>query len=294
LKFDSSLSVNSSADTIDVSSNTLGVDDLVQYYTSNGNTALSGLSNNSYYFIVTEVGNTVQLSSTKGGSPINITASGSSQNGHFLKLEKLVVNSALSYTNTSAQAISINYDITTKVIGGSQATTGTVTSVFTGEIFVDNVSGVVSQGDLIVGGSSGATATVTNISRNDVVKNFDTFVQMSKYVSTSSPSGTFQLNEQVFQSETSDAADQFANAYIGTIVNNGPNYEYYLSNEVGIFNPNQGFNLIGATSKATTPLNYKYLPELVPGSGKVLFLEKMDVIPRSNTSTETIKFILEF
>lgn len=47
----------------------------VRYYTNNGNTALTGLSNNAFYFVATANSTGVTLSSTAGGANINITQS---------------------------------------------------------------------------------------------------------------------------------------------------------------------------------------------------------------------------
>ena len=62
--------------------------DLVLYTTDTGNTAVTGLTNSTSYHVVNTTPNTVKLSLTLGGSPINITAnttdSGSNTAGHYL------------------------------------------------------------------------------------------------------------------------------------------------------------------------------------------------------------------
>jgi len=62
--------------------------DLVLYTTATGNTVVTGLSNTKSYYVVNTTPNTVKLSLTLGGSPINITAnttsSGSATAGHYL------------------------------------------------------------------------------------------------------------------------------------------------------------------------------------------------------------------
>jgi predicted ATP-dependent protease len=65
-----------------------------------------------------------------------------------------------------------------------------------------------------------------------------------------------------------------------------------VTNQIGVFN--LANNIIGYDSQATAEVTNKYSPELVPGSGKVLFIEKLDQISRTNTASETIKFIFEF
>jgi hypothetical protein len=62
--------------------------DLVLYTTDTGNTAVTGLTNSTSYYVVNTTPNTVKLSLTSNGSPINITAntttSGSNTAGHYL------------------------------------------------------------------------------------------------------------------------------------------------------------------------------------------------------------------
>jgi hypothetical protein len=80
-------SVNETIDT-DISPNPFANGDLVRYTTSTSNTVVGGLANNTNYYIVQTAANTVKLSTTANGTPINITAnttsSGSSTSGHFL------------------------------------------------------------------------------------------------------------------------------------------------------------------------------------------------------------------
>ena len=80
-------SVNETIDT-DISPNPFANGDIVRYTTSTSNTVVSGLANNTNYYIVQTSANTVKLSATANGTPINITAnttsSGASTAGHFL------------------------------------------------------------------------------------------------------------------------------------------------------------------------------------------------------------------
>jgi hypothetical protein len=80
-------SVNETIDT-DISPNPFANGDIVRYTTSTSNTIGGGLANNTNYYIVQTSANTVKLSATANGTPINITAnttsSGASTAGHFL------------------------------------------------------------------------------------------------------------------------------------------------------------------------------------------------------------------
>ncbi len=80
-------SVNETIDT-DISPNPFANGDIVRYTTSTSNTVVGGLANNTNYYIVQTSANTVKLSATANGTPINITAnttaSGAATSGHFL------------------------------------------------------------------------------------------------------------------------------------------------------------------------------------------------------------------
>lgn len=77
--------VNMTSDVISVRNNPFLVDDLVLYYTDSGNTANFGLSNNSTYYVVTSNTTGIQLSSTEGGTPVDLDDSlSTSEWGHHL------------------------------------------------------------------------------------------------------------------------------------------------------------------------------------------------------------------
>lgn len=68
--------------------------DFVQYVVAAGNTAVSGLSNGSYYYVVGANATTgLQLASSYGGAALNLTA-GINQTGHTLVLAELFANAS--------------------------------------------------------------------------------------------------------------------------------------------------------------------------------------------------------
>jgi hypothetical protein len=73
--FNSSDQVNSNTDFIAIATADViyPANTYVRYYTNNGNTAVSGLSNNAFYFVATSNSSGVTLSSTAGGANVNIT-----------------------------------------------------------------------------------------------------------------------------------------------------------------------------------------------------------------------------
>ena len=66
----------------------------------------------------------------------------------------------------------------------------------------------------------------------------------------------------------------------------------YLTHETGTINT--GNTIVGQTSTATANVLFYYPPDLVKGSGEVLYVENMSAISRSNSQSETIKLILQF
>ena len=202
-----------------------------------------------------------------------------------------VLESNCAFANTTAKAQIIGYSITPSTSAGIGSSEGTITSIAVGSFIAANVSGVLSTGDTIIGERSGAFATVDTIYRSGVAKDFSTFVQMQKY-SVSSVDGAFIPDEVVFQSETGLIADQYANANFHSYVNDGVDVNYFMTNQIGVFNSGQRF--IGVESSATANVVNKYSPEIEFGSGKVMYIENVDSINRSNTATEIIKFIFEF
>lgn len=150
--------------------------------------------------------------------------------------------------------------------------------------YCSNVHPNFATGDLIVGSKSGSIATINTITRNEVSKTFDTFVQLKKY-ELSAIVGTFQENELVYQNSTS-----YANAlFFGY----GSNSQYiYTSNQVGVFE--LGTTIIGNTSTATANVANVYSGELMVGSGDIIYLENIDPIERANDQSETFNIYLEF
>lgn len=77
--------VNTATETITSSSHGFSNGDIVSYF-SNGGAAIGGLVNETEYFVVGATANTFQVSSTSGGSAINLTSTGNSAQA-FLKID---------------------------------------------------------------------------------------------------------------------------------------------------------------------------------------------------------------
>ena len=130
--FNANTSVANSTEYISFANNTYANGDYVQYTTSAGNTALSGLSNGSYYFVRGANSTALQLASgntiTYNTSPIDVTA-GASETGHFLSLvpiTNLAINAVTygSTLNNASLSTVLNLALTSQTI-----TVGTISQL---------------------------------------------------------------------------------------------------------------------------------------------------------------------
>lgn len=135
-------------------------------------------------------------------------------------------------------------------------------------------------GNTLFGLSSGASGLVSSIARNDVIKNFDTFVQLYKYRVTLL-GGAFQANEVAVQDGESALVHSYANGFL------------YVSNMTGAFSIT-GNNVVGNTSGATATVTVAYGPELVPGWGTMEYVENVAQINRANNQTESFVVVYPF
>ena len=122
--FNGNTSVSNTNEFITLANNMLANGDYVQYYTDAGNTAVSGLSNSAYYFVVGANTTGIKLatgnSTTYNTSPIDITA-GPTQNGHHIYLvatTNLALNSVSfgSTLNNASISTILQYALTSQTI----------------------------------------------------------------------------------------------------------------------------------------------------------------------------------
>jgi hypothetical protein len=169
---------------------------------------------------------------------------------------------------------------------------GLVTSLPGGNtIGISNCTGTFSTGEFVIGVSSGALGITNNVSRNDVLKGFNTFVAARKLVATS-VSGTFQPNEIIYMGSNVQTSD--TTAAVHSVANVGGTLTFLVSNNVGNFLDDVTLQIKGANSGAVATITTKYDSEIVFGSSKVLYLENIAPITRSNTTSDTVNLILEF
>lgn len=151
---------------------------------------------------------------------------------------------------------------------------------------ITSVNGIILTGNSTVnyltGANSSATASVLSYEINGQSKNFNTFDQRERYTFTALNSA-FTPDEVVYQTDIS-----LTNA----IFHSNTSSNIYLTAVRGALNT--GNTLVGATSQATANLLFHYPPDLLVGSGEILYVENESAITRSASQTETVKIILQF
>ena len=149
-----------------------------------------------------------------------------------------------------------------------------------------NVDGKISANAAIKGNSSNATAVVTSVRINGFDKTFDTYDQRMRFNITMNSPVEFVENERVTQHQT------FANGYV-----EGANTTFMgITNARGTFNTadiTDDFTLT-APSGASANINAIIQPDLVKNTGQILYLENVQPVERSPSTSETIKIILSF
>jgi len=194
-----------------------------------------------------------------------------------------VTNSAYLTLNTTA-----TFTDSLGIYGESDVfSSGIVVSQALNNLVITNTHGTFAQSDQVIGLTTGAVATINSVSRSSQTKGFQTFVQMFSYDGTVL-SGTFIADEQVVPSD-----NQYANATFHSIVNYGSYQRIYLTDQTGSITASGGY-LLGLTSGAKFSMSNKYYPELVYGSGQVLYIENIDPITRRSDQSENFKLVLEF
>lgn len=81
--FNATDEVNSNTDFITITGNEYAANDLVRYFTDTGNTALTGLSNNSYYYVLTSNSTGITLTTEAGNTDAKVNVTQSSNIASF-------------------------------------------------------------------------------------------------------------------------------------------------------------------------------------------------------------------
>jgi hypothetical protein len=206
-------------------------------------------------------------------------------------------------TGVSASSILIDRPATFDTLGlysaniyfANTSSTGLVDGFSADKVDLTNFRGTVQTGDVIVGAETGTHGTITNVKIGDKVKTFNTFLQCTTYIG-SVTQGTFIPDEKVFQVANAVASANFHSILHDDLTGTS---RIYTTHQTGIFNTavdgvDLSDEIVGLTSGAIAELTNKYLPDLVFGSGEILYVENFTPITRTGENTETFKLILDF
>ena len=259
---------------------------------------------------VTITGNTSGVTNAAIATPVLGPKGGHGSNPEY-ELNARYVGISTSFANNESNTIPVANDyrmtgllkdplyanvvLTVGSVSGSFAVGETVTQANTGAtgkviewdsintLTLTNVNGIVLTGNTttnyLTGASSNATSSVTSYEINGKSKNFTTFDQRHRF-SFTAISNTFHQDEIVSQ------------GVVTARFHSNTTSDLYLTHLDG--NLNTGSQITGTESGAAANLLFHYPPDLVVGSGEVLFTENQSPISRSNTQSETIKLILKF
>lgn len=183
---------------------------------------------------------------------------------------------------------------------------GVLTGVASAEIFITNVSSAgTTLSPYMVGEESYCTSVIdvsldadqrVSISGRSITDAFNKYIQLSKFVGTLD-TGTFVEDEVVTQDSALSYSQPSARFHSLVDAVSGPNDELFVTNVQNVFqlsgSPDSD-GVISGTNGARFTVAAKYNGDLVPDSGKILYVENLNPISRSATQSETIKLILEF
>lgn len=190
-----------------------------------------------------------------------------------------------SVTNSSVLELSSNgyfTDANCTMYYPNKSAKGTVTSSNSSHTTLTRVDGDILPNSIIVGTNSGAVATVNAVSRGGESKSYGTFIQMHKY-ETILNSGQFLENEVVRQGNSS--------AILHSTFSDSGTLTLYTTNQFGKFTTG---TVTGANSGAVATITETFGPELIVGSGSVIFLENVDGVERSANTSETLQIVFDY
>jgi len=269
--FNANTDVNGTTDFITISNNVFQNNDIVKYLVATGNTAITGLANNTSYYVVQANSTGVKLSSTLNGSNVNITASATLESGHSLT------------GNTATAVVVVDTNKTTTAYG-------VVTFANSSVVRLSNSFGIFVTGNsstsVLTGNTSGYIATCDSVTQPTTY-----FDQTYKVIGTMTTS-EFIEDELIVQAQTE------SNGYFYSQSGTGSNPRTVrLVNKRGTINQSDisvNYTINGVTSGGSLNVSALVEPDLVHGSGDVIYIENFIPVEKTAGQTETIKLILKF
>ena len=240
--FNANTAVDNANDFIALSPQTYANNDRVTYIVSPGNTAISGLANNTQYYIVQANSTGVILASSSSGANIDITASSISETGHSLiRRAYVITDNAFNNSLVANTHYSIPYALNPTSITFSQAN-GIVsdTNLNSNKLSISNS---VYTGINFIVGEIVTMVDVNNISQS--VTGFATYANSSSII-IDNVDGLFVSGYYILGSSSNQKA------YIDSVLLN-PNIT--ISNPIGTLVSGRSVSFINPTDNVTEVAN---------------------------------------
>lgn len=203
-------------------------------------------------------------------------------NLQFLRTVSTVTNSTSIQLNSNS---GLSIDTGGKIAIATVRAQGIKSGNSSPYISLSNAEPKFTTNKKIIGASSGAMANVTAINVNEKGYNqWNTFDARTR-ISYSSVSGDFDEDDSVYQTSYT-----LANAYY----HSANSTHVFLTSERGPINADPASPLQNDSGGSYTLGSIKYEPDIVKGSGDLLYIENIEPVSRSNSQSETIRMVLKF
>lgn len=153
-------------------------------------------------------------------------------------------------------------------------------------VAVSNAFAPYDTGSRLIGYDSGASGVISNMEIDNKATTLSNFTQMWRY--NINTTGSFEEDEVVYQPNS--AANSHGNLF--GIVQDGSNTVMYLTNQFGYINT--GDNVLGLTSEDSAYVATSQEPDLIYNSGRIIYLENIEKVSRTDGQKETFKIIFSY
>jgi|TARA_R110002073_G_scaffold175180_3_gene332479 hypothetical protein len=199
----------------------------------------------------------------------------------------LIKNPYYANASVTIDAPSTEFQVGEIVTHSTTSAKGYVQAANTTKVQISNAYGTFSTSANITGGTSGASALITAYlvnGKDSARSNTHYFQQTHKFEHNLVSGAALTEDEPVVQTTTN------AN---GTVYQSNSTHTS-LTTVRGAFSASNTYIVTGGTSSRTVRFKNSIQPDLVRGSGEILFLKNIEAVSRSNTLTETVKLVLKF
>lgn len=219
--------------------------------------------------------------------------------------DPIFANVAINYNYTSVPTIpTSNSSTTVTLYGSTSGAQGIITTVSTGTntVYISNVSGLFQSSEVLTAKySNGAIALSSspNTTVNTITGQGSVFDNRTLLICPTSTltGGSFAVNEKIVQV---DGTVDIAYATINEIITSGSNSHIYLTEVKGVFqSSNLGTSTYkyiydDATRQVSIEVDEVIKSDLVPYTGKVLYVQNIEPVIRNTSQSETVKLIIGF